>query len=73
VLGELYPQHRGIGRQGLVRACEKLGVSVSEHEVRLMLRRLLDAGWLAVGQGRSGTRLTEAGYAHYLELLSQQP
>jgi len=72
VLGELYPKRRGIGRQGLVHACEKLGVPISEHEVRIELRRLLDAGWLVVGQGRGGTRLTEAGYVHYLELLEQQ-
>lgn len=71
VLGELYPQNRGIGRQGLVRACGNLGVCISEHEVREELRRLQDAGWLAVGQGRGGTRLTEAGYARYLELLDQ--
>lgn len=69
VLGELYPQGRGIGRQGLVRACGSLGVCLSEHEVREELRRLHGAGWLAVAQGRSGTRLTEAGYARYLELL----
>lgn len=71
VLGELYSQNRGIGRQGLVRACGNLGVCLSEHEVREELRRLQDAGWLAVGQGRGGTRLTEAGYARYLELLDQ--
>lgn len=70
-LGELYPQNRGIGRQGLVRACGDLGVCLSEHQVRETLRRFLEAGWLAVGQGRGGTRLTEAGYAHYLELLDQ--
>jgi len=33
-----------------------------------MPRRFQEAGWLAVGQGRGGTRLTEAGYARYLEL-----
>ena len=71
VLGELYPQGRGIGRQGLVRACGNLGVRLSEHEVREELRRLQDAGWLAVGQGRGGTRLTKAGYDRYLELLEQ--
>ncbi len=69
VLGDLYPQGRGIGRQGLVRACGSLGVCLSEHEVREELRRFQGAGWLAVSQGRSGTRLTEAGYARYLELL----
>ncbi|WP_300862806.1 sigma-54-dependent Fis family transcriptional regulator [uncultured Oscillibacter sp.] len=67
-LGDLYPQNRGIGRQGLVRTCGSLGVCLSEHEVRALLRRFQEAGWLAVGQGRGGTRLTEAGYARYLEL-----
>lgn len=71
VLGRLYPQGRGIGRQGLVRACKSLGVPLSEHEVREELRRLLNQGWLTVAQGRSGTRLTESGYAHYLELLER--
>lgn len=71
VLGELYPQGRGIGRQGLVRACGNLGVRLSEHEAREELRRLQDAGWLAVGQGRGGTRLTKAGYDRYLELLER--
>ena len=70
-LGELYPQGRGIGRQGLVRACGDLGVRLTEHEVREELRRLQAEGWLAVGQGRGGTRLTEAGYARYRELLER--
>ena len=65
VLGELYPTRRGIGRQGLVSACGGLGVPISEHEVRLILRAFQDAGWLTVGRGRAGTCLTEAGYAQY--------
>lgn len=58
-------------KQFLDRACGGLGVCLSEHKVREGLRRLQDAGWPAVGQGRGGTRLTEAGYARYLELLDQ--
>ena len=71
-LGELYRQHRGIGRQGLVRVCADRGVPISEHEVRLALQTLLDAGWLVVGRGRGGTHLSEEGYRRYRSLLERE-
>ena len=72
VLGERYPARRGIGRQGIVSACGELGIPISEHEVRLVLRSFQDAGWLAVGRGRGGTSLTGAGYAWYRRRLAEQ-
>lgn len=72
VLGELYPQRRGLGRVGIVRACADQGVPISEHEVRLALQTLEAGGWLSVGRGRGGTRLSDAGYRHYRELLNQR-
>lgn len=72
VLGERYPARRGIGRQGIVSACGELGVPISEHEVRLILRSFQDAGWLAVGRGRGGTSLTGDGYAWYRRRLAEQ-
>ena len=72
ILGSLYPQGRGIGRQGIVRACLDRGLPISEHEVRVALQTLDAHQWLTVGHGRSGTRLSEAGYRHYRQLLDQK-
>ena len=69
-LGELYPQQKGLGRQGIVRACVGRGVAISEHEVRLALDALMRNGWLTVNRGRRGTQLSEAGYQRYQVLLN---
>lgn len=68
VLGALYSRQRGIGRQGIVRACAQRGVSISEYEVRLALKMFHERGWLKSGRGRGGTRLSESGYQKYKEL-----
>lgn len=70
VLGELYASHRGIGRQGLVNACLARGYAISEHEVRQALNALREQGYLEVGAGRGGTRLTEAGFLRYREAVN---
>ena len=72
VLASLYPQGHGLGRQAIVRACLNRGIPISEHEVRMALQTLNDHQWLIVGHGRSGTRLSEAGYRHYRQLLEQK-
>ncbi len=71
VLGELYPQRRGLGRVGIVRACADQGFpSLSTR-----------CGWRSDAGGRrlalrrpggGGTRLSDAGYRHYRELLNQR-
>ena len=72
VLGEVYRQRRGMGRQGIVHACAQRGFSVSEHEVRLALQVLTDRGWLVSSRGRGGTRLSESGHQHYLKYSGQE-
>lgn len=70
-LGELYGQHQGLGRQGIVSACAQRGYAISEHEVRLALQTLQHNGWLKVSRGRGGTTLSEQGYAYYRELIQK--
>jgi transcriptional regulator with PAS, ATPase and Fis domain len=70
VLGELYLERRGIGRQGLVRACLARGYAISEHEVRLVLNSLQEKGYLRIGRGRGGTQLTESGFLRYREAVN---
>lgn len=72
VLGDLYRQRRGIGRQGIVHACAQRGFAISEHEVRLALQTLTDHGWLVSSRGRGGTQLSEDGYQRYLEFSGQK-
>lgn len=70
ILGELYRQHQGVGRQGLVRACVERGFAISEHEVRQALQIFQEHGWATIGRGRRGTHLTSAGYQRYQQLLA---
>lgn len=72
VLGDLYVQHRGIGRQGLVKACLARGFAISEHEVRIALRTLQEKNYISVSRGRGGTSLSEAGFLCYRQLVHSQ-
>ena len=69
ILGELYRQHQGVGRQGLVRACVERGFAISEHEVRQALQIFQEHGWASISRGRGGTHLTAAGYRRCQQLL----
>lgn len=68
VLGEFTEQGKGLGRQGIVRACAARGTNLTEHEVRLILDALHQRGYLQVAMGRSGTSLSAQGRQIYQEL-----
>lgn len=64
-LGEAEHGGRRLGRRSLARS----GLGLSEHEVRVLLKKLESAGLVRIGRGRSGTHLTPAGK----ELLAVPP
>ena len=69
ILGDHYGHSQGLGRQRIVQLCLEQGCPISEHEVRLALRALQEAGWIIRGRGRAGTHLSSQGYERYLALI----
>lgn len=54
------PAH-GIGRTELLQGMRARNVRVSDAYLREALHRLEAQGYIAIGRGRQGTRLTESG------------
>ncbi len=52
---------RGVGRQMLVRTLAHRNLPCPEHKVRLLLKRLTQAGYITVGKTRQGSVLTSTG------------
>lgn len=69
ILGDHYGHSQGLGRHRIVQLCLEQGCPISEHEVRLVLRALQEAGWITRGRGRAGTHLSSQGYERYLALV----
>ncbi|HWQ29730.1 MAG TPA: sigma 54-interacting transcriptional regulator [Negativicutes bacterium] len=52
---------KGGGRQYIAGFCSKQGKSLSEYEIRRGMELLRQQGYIKVGQGRGGSRLTDVG------------
>ena len=68
-LGEGYRESGGLGRRSIAERCSHHGALVSEHEVREAVKKLEAQGLAVSRAGRGGTRLTEAGYLHYRQIV----
>ena len=51
----------GVGRERLLQTLRAQGLRLSDVSLRKLLRELAEEGLLAIGSGRQGTRLTDAG------------
>ena len=51
----------GVGRERLLQTLRAQGLRLSDASLRKLLRELAEEGLLAIGSGRQGTRLTDAG------------
>lgn len=51
-----------IGRRMICKKLREHGLNITEQEVRSRLQKLKDYGYVVVGQGRAGTRLSSKGY-----------
>ena len=51
----------GVGRERLLQTLREQGLRLSDASLRKLLRELAEEGLLAIGSGRQGTRLTDAG------------
>lgn len=51
----------GAGRERLLQTLREQGLRLSDAALRKLLRELAEEGLLAIGSGRQGTRLTDAG------------
>jgi sigma-54 dependent transcriptional regulator, acetoin dehydrogenase operon transcriptional activator AcoR len=65
VMIDTYTHHavfdRGVGRQMLIRALTQNSLTCPEHKVRLLLKRLKQAGCITIGKTRQGSFLTSTG------------
>ncbi len=58
----------GIGRTSLLQQLNQKGISLSDVKLRSMLSDLEKSGYIIIGKGRYGTRITEEGSARIKEL-----
>jgi transcriptional regulator with PAS, ATPase and Fis domain len=68
ILKEKLESREKVGRLSLMKALEDRGIFLTEREVRGLLEELKAAGYIAVGIGKQGTKITPEG----LKVLSLQ-
>ncbi len=56
-----YEKKQRAGRRSLANAAQKANVYLSEMEVRNILQKLSDYGYVRIGKGRQGTKITDSG------------
>ncbi|MGI6211876.1 MAG: sigma 54-interacting transcriptional regulator [Anaerovoracaceae bacterium] len=71
VLDQIYQAHeerKYIGRKGIADAAEEEGRTLTEGQIRRILKELEEDGLVVVGKGRAGSRLTKKGLKRMEEI-----
>lgn len=58
----------GIGRTALLQQLNQKNITISDVKLRSVLSELESNGYISIGKGRYGTRITEEGYERIKEL-----
>ncbi len=71
IAGNTHAFH-GIGRTQLTRLLRELHIEIGDSNLRAILQNMQQSGWILIGRGREGTRITEAGIAEIQRCSQRQ-
>lgn len=63
-----YREGRRIGREGILAEAGRRGMAMSQTQVRTILGRMEEAGYVTVSRGRGGSVITEKGMAYLRDI-----
>lgn len=63
-----YREGRRIGREGILAEAGRRGLTMSQTQVRTILGRMEEAGYVTVSRGRGGSVITEKGMAYLRDI-----